>query len=179
MLLVDVVPQGPDRWPATWMRRHKPIKRSLLRQDLLVLSGAIEPVMPDSAASQPAWRALVADDNATNQLILGEMLELLGLSVQIASTGQQAVAHWQEHALDVLLIDYQMPGMDGLSAVAQIRNEEREKGLPRLPIVLVSGDATLRSVEEWRQHGIDHVLSKPIEFADLSRLVELMQQTRP
>lgn len=179
MLLVDVVPQGPDRWPAIWMRRHKPIKRSLLRQDLLVLSGAIEPVMPDSAASQPVWRALVADDNATNQLILGEMLELLGLSVQMASTGQQAVAHWQEHALDVLLIDYQMPGMDGLSAVAQIRNEEREKGLPRLPIVLVSGDATLRSAEEWRQHGIDHVLSKPIEFADLSRLVELMQQTRP
>ena len=37
MLLVDVVPQGADRWPATWLRRHKPIKRSLLRQDLLML----------------------------------------------------------------------------------------------------------------------------------------------
>lgn len=179
MLLVDVVPKGPDRWPATWMRRHKPIKRSLLRQDLLILSGATQPAMSHSEAVQPAWRALVADDNATNQLILGEMLELLGLRVQIASTGQQAVAHWQEQAIDVLLIDYQMPGMDGLSVVAQIRTQEREESLPRLPIVLVSGDATLRSLEEWRQHGIDHVLSKPIEFADLSRLIELMQQPRP
>lgn len=178
MLLVDVVPQGADRWPATWLRRHKPIKRSLLRQDLLMLSGAAQPALLQSEATQPAWRALVADDNATNQLILGEMLELLGLSVQIASTGQQAVAHWQERAIDVLLIDYQMPGMDGLSAVAQIRAQELEEGLPRLPIVLVSGDATLRSLEEWRQHGIDHVLSKPIEFADLSRLIELMQQAR-
>ena len=116
-----------------------------------MLSGAAQPALLQSVATQPAWRALVADDNATNQLILGEMLELLGLSVQIASTGQQAVAHWQERAIDVL---------------------------PRLPIVLVSGDATLRSLEEWRQHGIDHVLSKPIEFADLSRLIELMQQAR-
>jgi CheY-like chemotaxis protein len=143
-----------------------------------MLSGAAQPALLQSEATQPAWRALVADDNATNQLILGEMLELLGLSVQIASTGQQAVAHWQERAIDVLLIDYQMPGMDGLSAVAQIRAQELEEGLPRLPIVLVSGDATLRSLEEWRQHGIDHVLSKPIEFADLSRLIELMQQAR-
>lgn len=178
-VLTDVVRQGANSWPTSWRRGHKPVKRGQLLRDLRAMSGLESSPEPIPSSDKPSWRALVADDNTTNQLILGEMLEMLGLSVQIASTGEQAITTWREQATDVLLIDYQMPGMDGLSAVASIRDEERAKGLARLPIVLVSGDATLRSVEEWRQHGIDHVLSKPIEYAELSRLVDLMQQARP
>lgn len=176
VVLVDVGRKGVDQWPAHWLRRHKPIKREQLRQVLQLLAGEVNHSAGGlSPAPMPRWHALVADDNATNQLILGEMLELLGLSVEIAATGEDAVQTWRSKAIDVLLIDYQMPTMDGLSAVALIRDEEQRNGLRRLPVVLVSGDATLRSVEEWRQCGIDHVLSKPIEFENLSRLLQEMQ----
>ena len=178
VVLADLVSQGQDSWPAHWPRLYKPLKRAQLQH---VVSGA--PGLPKGAGSVPcvgsvAWRAVVADDNATNQLILSEMLGLLGLTVETVNSGAQAVQAWREQAVDVLLIDYQMPDLDGLSAVAIIRSDEQAQGpqgRPRLPIVLVSGDATLRSVEEWRQCGVDHVLSKPIEFADLQRVLHQLQ----
>lgn len=173
MVLADIGSQGPDPWPVHWPRLYKPLKRAQLQQ---VVSGQPWKAAGSvSLAAQAPWRAVVADDNATNQLILSEMLGLLGLTVETVDTGAQAVQAWRTQEVDVLLIDYQMPDLDGLSAVAVIRADEQAQGRPRLPIVLVSGDATLRSVEEWRQCGVDHVLSKPIEFADLQRLMRQLQ----
>ncbi|HET8870278.1 MAG TPA: ATP-binding protein, partial [Aquabacterium sp.] len=96
LLLVDVAHECPDSWPAHWPRRYKPVKRQALMQDLLVLSGAAVTPVPSALESTRPMHALVADDNLTNQIILREMLELLGLTVEVVSSGHLALDRWRQ-----------------------------------------------------------------------------------
>ena len=177
-VLADVSRVASDAWPVVWPRLPKPLTRRQLQQ---WLNASPQPTpdlhqAPSSLGVQgqnrQAGLAVVADDNALNQVILKEMLELLGWQVQVVTTGGAAVQACSAQEVDVLLIDYQMPQMDGLSAVRMIREAEGSQPSTRhLPVVLVSGDATLRSVDEWRQSGVDHVLGKPLDFDELARLM--------
>ena len=105
---------------------------------------------------------LVVDDHAVNRQVADLILRQTGVETVMAEDGEQAVAAVQEVGPDLVLMDIQMPRMDGFSAVRAIRAWERKTGGPRTPILMLSANALPQHVEEGRKAGADGHLTKPI-----------------
>ena len=137
---------------------------------------AAAPVAADRAArSVPpvrALRILVAEDNAVNQQLVTRILERRGHSVAVAVHGRQAVEAAAAARFDVVLMDVQMPEMDGFEATAAIRAHERVTGR-RVPIVALTAHAMKGDEERCAQAGMDAYLAKPL---DPKRLVQLTEE---
>ncbi len=112
-------------------------------------------------------RALVVDDNSTNRLILNVMLTEAGGAVSEACDGLIAFEAFQKEAFDVVLMDVEMPRMDGLAATRAIRVLEEQQGLPRTPIIVVSAFITRADQEASSAAGADLHLSKPVDMNTL------------
>ncbi|HEY8614683.1 ATP-binding protein [Phenylobacterium sp.] len=112
-------------------------------------------------------RILAAEDNATNQLVLKTLLGQLGLEPVIVANGREAVEAWGREAWDLILMDVQMPEMDGPSATAVIRTQEALEGRPRTPIVALTANTMSHHVAEYLAAGMDGFIAKPIEAAKL------------
>ncbi|UTP40943.1 ATP-binding protein [Phenylobacterium sp. LH3H17] len=112
-------------------------------------------------------RVLAAEDNAVNQLVLKTLLHQLGVSPHVVEDGQAAVAAWETGAWDLILMDVQMPVMDGIAATARIRQRERETGRARTPIIALTANAMAHQVEQYLAVGMDGHVAKPIEIAAL------------
>jgi CheY-like chemotaxis protein len=112
-------------------------------------------------------RVLVAEDNRTNQASIRAMLSQLGIEPLVVSTGRDAVDAWEREEWDVILMDDNMPEMDGLRASQTIRQLEFESGRPRTPIAAVAANTLANKVELYGRFGIDTVVSKPVEVGDL------------
>jgi PAS domain S-box-containing protein len=113
---------------------------------------------------QPA-RVLLAEDNAMNRRIVCAMLAKGGHHVDIAVTGREALTQAAANRYDVILMDVQMPEMDGLEATARIR--EAESGGPRTPIIALTAHAMTGDRERCLAAGMDDYLTKPLKAADL------------
>jgi CheY-like chemotaxis protein len=142
------------------------------------LSNTVRPPATPAASAQvrPAPRGtahqiLVAEDNPVNQKVLVRLLEQRGYHVEAVATGQLAVKAMQRQAYDLVLMDCQMPEMDGFEATETIRRQERERspdGTPhRTPIVAVTASATSRDRERCLEVGMDDYISKPIDIVAL------------
>ena len=112
-------------------------------------------------------RILAAEDNPVNQQVLATLLAHLGLDPVIVADGAQALAAWREQAWDLVLMDIQMPVMDGLAATCAIRQEEEATGRTRTPILALTANAMSDQVNAYRAAGIDAVVAKPISVCDL------------
>ncbi|HJR02305.1 MAG TPA: ATP-binding protein, partial [Methylomirabilota bacterium] len=112
-------------------------------------------------------RLLAAEDNATNQQVLAAVMESLGIDIDIVGDGAQAVEAWGACAYDLILMDIQMPVMDGICAAREIRRLEQEGGRARTPIVALTANAMSHQVEEYLRVGMDGHVAKPIEIAKL------------
>ena len=121
---------------------------------------------PDTAG-RPVCRILAAEDNATNQLVLRTLLNQAGIDPHIVSNGAEAVEAWLTGRFDVILMDVQMPVMDGLAATRAIRRMEDETSRPRTPIVALTANAMSHQIEEYRAVGMDDYVSKPLSVNDL------------
>jgi two-component system sensor histidine kinase/response regulator len=156
----------------------KPVRRSLLRQVLhQLLSGApaqAEIRRPDTRTGpRPGFRArvLLAEDNPVNQDVARLMLEASDCQVVVAQTGRQAVEASTRQAFDLVLMDVQMPEMDGVEATHQIRT--REQGSDRhTPIVALTAHAMQHERERLLAEGMDDYLSKPYTEAQLREVLE-------
>lgn len=116
-------------------------------------------------------RILVAEDNEINQLVLATQLEKLGHKVDLAENGLIALSHWRTNTYDLLLTDCHMPEMDGFELAATIRAEERRSDLKPLPIVAITANAQKPDAERCIEVGMNAVLTKPLRFSDLSRVI--------
>lgn len=117
-------------------------------------------------------RVLVAEDNAVNQEVVRRLIEGLGHEVTLASDGREAVRCARASRFDVLLMDVQMPQMDGYEATVTLRVGERASGgRRRLPIVALTASATSEERERCLRVGMDEVMSKPIRVGELERLL--------
>jgi signal transduction histidine kinase/ActR/RegA family two-component response regulator len=125
---------------------------------------------PDSAA--PALRILAAEDNKVNQLVLKTLLSQGGVTPQLVEDGAEAVAAWKQQAWDVILMDIQMPVMDGVAATRAIRAAEATAGRPRTPIIAVTANAMAHQIAEYTAAGIDLVVAKPLDPASLFLAIE-------
>jgi signal transduction histidine kinase/ActR/RegA family two-component response regulator len=119
------------------------------------------------AADDGDLRILAAEDNPTNQQVLAAVLGSLGIEVDIVPDGKEAVEAWRTGAYDLILMDIQMPVMDGITAASTIREQERAAGRRRTPIVALTANALTHQVEEYLAVGMDAHVAKPIEIAKL------------
>jgi CheY-like chemotaxis protein len=127
-------------------------------------------VLPALAAPQTTasvrWRVLVAEDIPSQQKLLLTVLKKYGHTVHTASDGEEAVNIFQHEPLDVILMDLQMPGLNGLDAMRAIRAREIESG-GHVPIVAVTAHALLGDQEKCLAAGADFYLRKPLNLAEL------------
>jgi CheY-like chemotaxis protein len=156
----------------------KPVKQSELLDAILTALGTQpSPAPPPAAADQddgdepprePArpLRVLLAEDNAVNQRLAIRLLEKQGHSVAVAATGAAAVAAVERATFDLLLMDLQMPEMDGFEATALIRAREKTTGR-RLPIVAMTAHAMKGDRERCLGAGMDGYISKPVHSKEL------------
>ena len=113
---------------------------------------------------------LVAEDNPVNQLVVRSMLERLGMTVTVVEHGAQAIAALQAQPFDLVLMDCQMPVMDGYEATQTIRALQSE--LSRIPIIARTANAMSEDRERCAAAGMDAYLAKPVTGAALSDMME-------
>jgi signal transduction histidine kinase/CheY-like chemotaxis protein len=117
-------------------------------------------------------RILLAEDNAVNQLVAARMLEKQGYTVTVADNGKEALSALEREIFDVVLMDVQMPEMDGFEATAAIRNQETATGRPRQTVVAMTAHAIAGDRERCLRAGMDGYVSKPFRLADLLEEIE-------
>jgi signal transduction histidine kinase/CheY-like chemotaxis protein len=130
------------------------------------------PATPAEAPAERSLRLLAAEDNATNRTVLQSVLAPLDLDLTLADDGAAAVEAWRTGGYDLILMDIQMPVMDGLEATRIIRAEERATGRARTPILALTANALVHQVEEYLAIGMDGHVPKPIEVARLYAAIE-------
>jgi signal transduction histidine kinase/CheY-like chemotaxis protein len=105
---------------------------------------------------------LVAEDHPVNELLMNQLLKRLGCTVRNARDGEQAVAQWAQGGVDLVLMDVQMPGTNGLQATQRIRELESQHGLARTPIVAVTANAMVGDRATCLAAGMDGYTPKPV-----------------
>jgi signal transduction histidine kinase/DNA-binding response OmpR family regulator len=113
---------------------------------------------------------LLAEDNATNQMLARILLEKDGHSVVVAGDGKEALASLERYPFDLVLMDMQMPEMDGFEATAYIREREKETG-GHIPIIAMTAHAMKGDKERCLEAGMDGYVSKPIRARDLAEAI--------
>lgn len=143
----------------------KPVRQAELRAcvaDMLADSRCAPRRAPVQApVAQLHGRILVAEDNPVNQLVIRAMLERLGLAFEVVADGREAIDAWHAEGHDLILMDCQMPGIDGFEATRRIRTEEHRAGRARIPIVALTANAIVGDREACLETGMDDYLSKP------------------
>jgi len=117
-------------------------------------------------------RILAAEDNSVNQLVLKTLLMQVGIDPMVVADGSEALAAWREHDWDLILMDVQMPIMDGPTATRAIREAERTRGRARTPIVALTANAMAHQIAEYRAAGMDGFVAKPIDIEKLFTAIE-------
>jgi signal transduction histidine kinase/AmiR/NasT family two-component response regulator len=142
-------------------RVELPLERGEVRLEAAVETSEIE------EAAEGSLRLLAAEDNATNQQVLAAVMGSLGIEVDIVADGRAAFEAWRDGAYDLILMDIQMPVMDGIDSARAIRAAEQEMGRRRTPIVALTANALSHQVQEYLAAGMDGHVAKPIEIAKL------------
>ena len=131
---------------------------------------AVEAAPPEAAALH--IRVLAAEDNSVNQLVLKTLLHQVGVVPVVVENGQLALEAWEASHWDVILMDVQMPVMDGPTAVRAIRAREALTGRARTPIIALTANAMSHQRAEYAACGMDGHVGKPIEAAKLFQALE-------
>lgn len=156
---------------------NKPIHRHQLQSaisEALARSPSGDTMLSDSAAAgtmRSGLKVLVAEDNAINQFVTVEYLEEMGCIPVVVENGRQAVEHARQEAFDLILMDFQMPEMDGLTAAKLIAGEKRKAGLPVPPIVAVTGNVMDEDLVDASRSAMVAHIAKPYSSAQLRDVV--------
>jgi CheY-like chemotaxis protein/HPt (histidine-containing phosphotransfer) domain-containing protein len=165
--------------------RDRPLKRSALIHAIAVAAGRASPELPQDVekigvgdhevpsveeARAAGQLILLAEDNPTNQDVIGRQLNRLGYQMEIADDGQIALEMWRQGSYGLLLSDCHMPNMDGYELTGAIRSAQADSG-ERLPIVAITANALQGEAERCLEAGMDDYLAKPVEMRLLKRML--------
>ena len=146
----------------------KPVKSSELKRAAIVALSHNSDRFQAERASQTSvradWHVLVAEDNLVNQQLAIGALDTLGYRVTLANNGLEAVELSRQHEFDAILMDIQMPELDGIEATQEIRERERSLGSERIPIVAMTAHAMAEDRVLCLQSGMDYFLPKPVRL---------------
>lgn len=164
----------------------KPIRRSDLLEAIRMVLGS-QTRTPQSTSlitihslreSRRQLRVLVAEDNVVNQKLAVRLLEKRGHRVVLAETGRAALAALDTESFDLILMDIQMPEMDGIEATAAIREREKTTG-NHIPIIAMTANAMKGDRERYLRAGMDDYVSKPLQIKEFFAVVEGLLTTPP
>ena len=144
-----------------------------------VVATGLAPTAETAEGEDRPLRILLADDHPTNRKVVELMLAETGTDLTMVENGAEAVEAIRNATFDIVLMDMQMPVMDGLSATAAIRAWQTETGAARTPVVMLTANAMPEHVEAGRQAGADGHLSKPITMAGLFAAIETVLGETP
>ncbi|HEY3811858.1 MAG TPA: ATP-binding protein [Caulobacteraceae bacterium] len=147
------------------------LELSWLRPSDVKPTGAAAPLRGLDPA-EAGLRVLAAEDNATNRLVLSTLLGQAGIEVTLVEDGAACLKAWEADPWDIILMDVQMPVMDGLAATRAIRAQEAQTGRAPTPIVALTANALSHQVADYLAAGMDDHVSKPIEAAKLFAAIE-------
>jgi two-component system, sensor histidine kinase and response regulator len=158
----------------------KPVRRADLRASIIAALGGSSaadapipegPALPAALANlEPGLNILLTEDNLVNQRVALRILERAGHRVTLAGNGREAIEKWSAHAFDLILMDVQMPEIDGFQATAAIREKERASGA-HIPIIAMTAYALNGDRERCLAAGMNDYLTKPIDARLLLELV--------
>ena len=143
----------------------------------------VQPITP--ADSSPCalgahpLRLLLAEDNPTNQMVACALLEPLGVDLRVAADGLEALDRWRMEDFDLILLDIQMPRLDGVGVALAIRAEETRTGRARIPILALSANAMAHQIASYLEAGMDGHVAKPIEVGKLYAAIERALRGEP
>jgi CheY-like chemotaxis protein len=158
----------------------KPIRRGELRQAILatLYPGLVAPTAPKGGDARAAeghprvnLRILVAEDNPVNQAVARRLLQKRGHIVTTVDNGREALAAVERGTFDLILMDVQMPEMDGLEATAAIRRREQGSGV-HLPILAMTAHAMKGDEEQCLAAGMDGYIAKPVHSEELLATID-------
>jgi polar amino acid transport system substrate-binding protein len=169
---------GAEHSPAEWKHRPNAVALKPIRAAALtalvgqVLAGELpgNVLAPPSLHRNPTFRGqriLLVEDNPVNQHVAQRLLQKLAATVTVANNGAEALDRLAEIPFDAVLMDCQMPVMDGFTATRRIRESERERGGKHLPIIALTANVMSEDRENCIAAGMDAHLGKPIEPAQL------------
>ena len=147
---------------------HKPVAQRELHQ---TIAGVLQPAPSPTPApvpvaapvsSTPGLRILLAEDNLVNQKVARRLLERLGHDCEVVNNGREALERWRAQTWDVLLIDLQMPEMDGETAIRLLREETQARGLGHQPAIAMTAHAMQGDKERCLAMGFDGYIAKPV-----------------
>ncbi|MBW8859593.1 MAG: response regulator, partial [Caulobacter sp.] len=144
-----------------------------------VLAAPGEGSPPEARVSAPI-RVLAAEDNPANRRVLAALLAASPIDLVFAEDGAQAIDAWRAEAFDLVLMDVNMPVLDGVAAVARIRQLEAAapQSRPRTPIWMLTANVFDDDVARYRADGADGVLRKPIDTAALFALLAQVAEAK-
>lgn len=161
------------------VRLDKPVRQSSLYDAIAeVTAPETRPSTQASPLDRPgnkladrpsACRALVAEDNETNQMIVSEMLATMGVAFDVVGTGKAAVEAWRDGNYDFILMDCQMPEMDGYEATNLIRQHDTDR---HTPIIALTAHALSSDKQRCLEAGMDDYLSKPVTHKKLLAMID-------
>ena len=158
---------------------NKPLRREELYRTIVRVIGvatfvppALAPATAPAAERAGGARVLLVEDNLVNQDIGAAMLGALGLSADVAGNGIEAVAMFERGRYGMILMDCQMPEMDGFEATAEIRSREAASGVAKTPIIALTANAMQGDRERCLAAGMDDYMAKPFSKLQLAAMVE-------
>ena len=141
-----------------------------LQQAVSPAASGVEPAELEEKKPVGKFHILLAEDNLVNQRFAVRTLEKMGHQIVVAQTGEEALAVLQSEKIDLVLMDVQMPEMDGLAATREIR--KREHGQAHIPIIAMTAHAMKGDRESCLEAGMDDYISKPINREELQQVIE-------
>ena len=135
------------------------------------VAAALGDMAPATAAGLQGLRVLLVEDTPVNQKLASMLLRKQGCSVTLAEDGQQAVAAIARETFDVVLMDLQMPNMDGIEATQCVRAREQAEGLDHLPIIALTANVLASDREHCMDAGMDDFITKPFKADEMTTIL--------
>ncbi|MFM1896136.1 MAG: hypothetical protein RLZZ385_1210 [Pseudomonadota bacterium] len=132
-------------------------------------SGVATRTAPPKTLNQPPLRVLIADDNAVNRMVLSRLLEQDDHTVVVVTNGREALDYLADHDVDLVLMDLQMPTLDGMSAVRRLRTLEGQKS--DTPVIAITANVNREDSRMLVHAGMNGVLTKPFRYEDLKQVI--------
>ncbi len=161
------VDSDPGRGSTFWFRLRLEKQPGQVLPATVDLSAASCPEKPADAGAASPCRVLVAEDNPVNRKVMLYMLQKIGVAATIVGNGKEALEALAKSRYDLLLMDCQMPEMDGFEATAALRRRERAAHAERMPIVAMTANAMQGDRDKCLAAGMDDYLTKPLARDDL------------
>lgn len=153
---------------------EKPITNTLLHDALIQALSSSNDISRSAellTIDPSRLNVLVVEDNKVNQLVLMGLLKQLGITPELATNGLEALNHYEHNDFDLILMDCEMPEMDGYEASHQIRSKEKHSGRKRVTIAALSSHARSDYLTRSQQAGMDQCLTKPVAPRELIDLI--------